>query len=322
MKKEQIGIVGLGLLGRGIAACFLAKGFEVVAVDVNEQQHETALHHIQQSLADLVEKGRLEAEALTTWQNRFQISTEFKLLKDCTFVVESVTESRDTKRDVLAKIEESLVSESAVIASNTSAIPITELQNSLRHADRVVGMHWAEPAHVTRFMELIRGEKTSDEALKQAEGMAHRLGKEPSLVLKDSPGFIVNRIGYAIYREALQIMREGIADADTIDRSLRNTLGLWAGFCGPLGWIDLTGGPKGYARAMRPVMSTLSKEDVLDPYLEDLAVKGARGIINGQGFYQYTADESTSLEESYREHAWKVSQDLDQQFPLPSNKQS
>ena len=176
-------------------------------------------------------------------------------------------------------------------------------------------MHWAEPAHATRFLEIVRGEHTSDETLQKTTDLARRLGKDPSLCQKEIPGFIVNRIGYAMYREALNLLESGVADVETIDRSVRNALGLWTTVCGPFRWIDLTGGPELYFKAMKPVMPTLSKADEPAAKMRELAESGARGILNGRGFYNYTAEEAQRWEELYRRHAWRVAQMQNEYFP-------
>ena len=128
---------------------------------------------------------------------------------------------------------EAVVAADVPIASNTSALPITTLQEGRLHPERFLGMHWAEPAYATRFLELIRGQHTSDAAMTKANSLATALGKEPCVVAKDVPGFIVNRLGYAMYREAVNMLESGVADAATIDRAFRNACGIWASLCGP-----------------------------------------------------------------------------------------
>jgi 3-hydroxybutyryl-CoA dehydrogenase len=177
-------------------------------------------------------------------------------------------------------------------------------------------MHWAEPAHATRFMELVRGAQTSDETLRVTAAMARRLGKEPCVCQKDIPGFIVNRIGYAMYREAMNIMQSGVADAATIDTAMRNAFGLWASVCGPLRWIDITGGPALYAKAMAHVVPSLSALPHVPAPIQKLADEGACGITNGKGFYNYTEEEARHWEELYRKHAWRVTKMQNEYFPL------
>lgn len=313
--SPQVAVVGLGLLGRGIAACFLRHGMHVVALDRGEAELAAAREAIARMIDELIDAGLAQPEVRQHWAARYRAVTDYTQLADCTFVVESVPEDPATKAEALDRIE-AVVAPTVVIASNTSAIPISSLQNGRCHPGRLVGMHWAEPAHATRFMELIRGDQTSDAAFQAAADMARRVGKEPCLCQKDIPGFIVNRLAYAMYREAQALLDAGVADADSIDRAMRNALGLWATLCGPLRWIDLSGGPELYAKAMEPVLPTLSRNEQLSPVFAELAASGAQGIRNGRGFYNYTPEEARQWAELYRQHAWRVAKMQDEYFPL------
>ena len=317
-KPERIAVVGLGLLGRGIVTSFLGHGFEVVAFDASQQQQSDARGHVEQMIGELVDLAGLDAGLRQEWSGRYLPVTDYEALGDCSFVVESVTEDLSVKNEVFDHIE-AHVSSSTVIASNSSAIPVSELQQRRKHPDRFLGMHWASPAHATRFMEVIPGRDTSVQALEFTLALARRLGKEPCVCQKEVPGFIVNRIGYAMYREALHLLESGVADAETIDLSVRNAMGLWATVCGPLRWIDLTGGPELYARAMRQVLPSLSKADELPPLMQKLADSGARGISNGRGFFNYTPEQAQHWEELYRKHAWRVAALQNEYFPIIEN---
>jgi 3-hydroxybutyryl-CoA dehydrogenase len=190
----------------------------------------------------------------------------------------------------------------------------------LRHdPERFVGMHWFEPAYATRFLELIPGELTSEATMASATGLALCCGKEPSVLKKDVPGFVVNRIGYAIYREALHILESGIADAETIDRSFRNACGVWSTICGPLQWIDLTGGPLLYAECMARVLPTLSNATEPPDAIRRLAEQGARGIANGRGFYNDTPEEAERLEARFHQHAWRANFAMNEYYPLQNS---
>jgi 3-hydroxybutyryl-CoA dehydrogenase len=318
MNPQRVGVVGLGLLGRGITACFLGHGFEVVAFARNEQTHAAVREHIEQMMDELVDLGGFDAGLRQSWPARYFPTTDYAALRDCSFVVESVLEDIAIKHEVFDQIEAE-VSSATIIASNSSAIPITQLQQRRQHPERFLAMHWAEPAHATRFMEIIRGERTSEATIQTTLSLARRLGKEPSLLQKEIPGFIANRIGYAMYREALSLLDSGVADAETIDRSVRNALGLWATVCGPLRWIDLTGGPELYAKAVQHVLPTLNNSTELPPVLKKLTQTGARGIVNGRGFYNYTPEEARCWEELYRRHAWRVAQMQNEYFPVKDN---
>ncbi len=295
MNNERIGVVGLGLLGRGIAACFLAHGFRVVALTKGGVEgYTTARGYIARALAEYAQHTGSDV-ALDSWQERYSEAAGFADFADCTFVVESVTEDPAAKQEVFDGLE-AVLEAGVPVASNTSALPISLLQQSRRHPERFVGMHWAEPAHATRFLELIRGEQTSDTALERAAELGRRLGKEPCVVRKDVPGFIANRLGYAMYREAVHLVETGVADMETIDRSFRNACGLWASICGPFRWIDITGGPGLYARAMKGVLPTLDNSPELPRTLQDPP----------DTFYSYEPGDVERWHEQLHRNAWSL----------------
>ena len=318
MNSQRVGVVGLGLLGRGIVGCFLGHGFQVVALSRSEEKQGIIQGQIEKMIRELVEFGGFDATLQETWQKRFVPTTNYIDLSDSSIVVESVIEDADVKQAVFDQIEAN-VPDSTIIASNSSAIPISRLQQSRKHPERFLAMHWAEPAHATRFMEIIRGELTSEQTIQTTLMIARKLGKEPSLLQKDIPGFIVNRIGYAMYREALSLVESGIADIETVDRSVRNALGLWATVCGPFRWMDLTGGPELYTKAMQQVLPTLNNSHELSSKMRKLAESGARGILSGHGFYDYKPDEAKQWEDLYRHHAWRVTQMQNEYFPLSTD---
>lgn len=302
---RTIGVAGLGLLGRGIAACCLAHGFHVVAFTRRQTTHTEARRYIGLAINELIEHADFPAALRDQWEERYEAVTDLGAFEPCEFVIETVLEDRDIKRGVFDAIEAALAA-NVVIASNTSALPITLLQTDRAHPERFVGMHWAEPAHATRFCELIRGEHTSDKAFDTAANLARSVGKDPSLVQRDVPGFIVNRIGYAMYREALNLVEMGVADIETVDRSCRNALGLWATLCGPFRWMDITGGPALYAKAMAGVWPSLSSRTDLPPDLRERLEAGQRGAADGKGFYTYDDAERERWERLLLEHGWTV----------------
>ncbi len=314
LRSRPVAVIGLGLLGHGIAACFLCRGFRVIGLCHPSDDQRAILSNIDDLIQEAVSEQACAESLMSEWRGRFVLTTKVTDIRDCGFVVESVTEDAKIKAELFDTVEAN-VSEDIVIATNTSAIPISLLQQSLKHPQRFLGMHWAGPAHATRFIELIRGEQTGDAAFAITAELSRLLGKEPSLCRKDVPGFIVNRIAYAMYREALHLLETGVADAETIDTAMRNGLGLWAGICGPLRWIDISGGPALYAKAMRRVLPTLSKADDVPPVMQVLAAENARGSAGGHGFYDYTEEEAKRWAELYRRHAWRVGKMLDDEFP-------
>lgn len=315
MNDEAVAVVGLGFLGRGIAASLLMHGYRVLAFDQTVDQLSEAQASVAAAINEAIEHGASPGALADDWRQRYHPTTSIDELASATFVIESVTEDARLKASVFDELER-VIGPAVPIASNTSAIPISSMQQLRRHPERFLGMHWAEPAHATRFLEIIRGEQTGDDAYEQARLLAIRCGKEPCVVAQDIPGFIANRLGYAIYREAMHLVSAGIADAETVDRSFRNSIGLWATLCGPFRWIDLTGGPALYAKAMEPVLPMLNDDRRLPSWFERLRAENAQGIANGQGVFHYAPEEAKAWEEQYRLHAWKIKNIVDDIRPL------
>lgn len=315
MDSRTIGVAGLGLLGRGIAACLLGHGFQVIAFTRQAATHARARDYITRAIDELISRAGFPASLADDWPGRYTPVDALEAFGPCEFVIESVVEEAIPKQQVFDRIE-AVVGPAVPIASNTSAMPISGLQRDRRHPERLLGMHWAEPAHATRFMELIRGEQTSQAAFDAAVALARATGKDPSIVEKDVPAFIVNRLGYAMYREACHILEQGIADVETIDRSCRNGMGLWAAVCGPLRWIDISGGPALYARTLAGVLPDLCNDSELPETFRKLREDDARGTANGRGFYQYTEQEAAAWEQRFLDYAWTVREVHNKYFPL------
>jgi 3-hydroxybutyryl-CoA dehydrogenase len=314
MKIKTVGVAGLGLLGRGIVACFLGHGFHVIGFTQRPETHEQASRYIATAIQDLIERADFPARLSSDWQDSYRQVSALADLGSCDFVIESVVEDLTVKQEVFDQLE-AVLPVDIPIASNTSSIPVTLLQRGRKHPERFLGMHWAEPAHATRFLELVRGEQTEDAPFNTAAALAARIGKEPSLVQKDVPGFIANRLAYAMYREAVHILEMRVADVETIDRSFRNSVGLWATICGPFRWIDLTGGPASYGRALEGVLPSLCSAIELPETLRTFIEKDAYGMAAGEGFYKYSEGDIRRWEELLREHAWTVCDLMSRYFP-------
>jgi 3-hydroxybutyryl-CoA dehydrogenase len=316
MDSECIGVVGLGFLGRGIATCLLAHGFRVVGYTTGEHEYQRARDYIAKGIGELIDRASFPSSLRDEWPDRFLEAGGYSDFAQCGFVIESVFEDLGVKQSVFDQLE-AVLQDSTPVGSNTSAIPISLLQKGRRFPARFLGMHWSEPAYATRFLELIKGDQTSDAVLQVADGLGRRTGKEPSMVQEDVPGFIANRLGYAMYREAIHLLESGVGDAETIDRAFRNACGLWATLCGPFRWIDITGGPALYARAMERVLPTLSTSGELPETLKTMLAENRRGVIDGKGFYAYEPGDASRWETLLHEHAWEVWRLQQRYHPLP-----
>ncbi|MEX1039101.1 MAG: 3-hydroxyacyl-CoA dehydrogenase family protein [Pirellulaceae bacterium] len=282
MKYNRVGIIGLGIMGRGICTALVAHGIRTIGLDIRPESFAQAKTQIEAGLAQLGNSS--------DWQPLFEEATDLTSLADCDFVIENLPEELALKRKIIASLEE-VVRPETPIASNTSALPITLLQQGMKHPERIVGMHWAEPCHLTQFLEIIRGDETSAETAESAAALGRMVGKDPTIVLRDVPGFIVNRLAYAMYREAFWMLENGVADVETIDRTFIAGFSIWANVAGPFRWMDLTGLPA-YAEAMARLLPELSQATEVPPLMRELVDSGALGIANGRGFYQYSEEEA------------------------------
>jgi 3-hydroxybutyryl-CoA dehydrogenase len=309
-----VGVVGLGRLGRGIAACLLGHRIPVVGWAPSDAEHADARAFIDTAITELIERAHFPPSLRDQWADLYTPTSSLAELSGCTFIIESVLEDLAVKQTTFDAIE-SAVGADVPIASNTSAIPICRLQAGRRVPGRFLGMHWAQPCHATRFLELIRGEQTSDAALAAAQALSLACGKEPCLVQKDVPGFIVNRLGYAMYREALHLIEMGVADAETIDRAFRNACGLWASLDGPLRWMDISGGPALYAKVMQDLLPHLSRATELPPPMAEMLASGAHGTANGRGFYAYEPGDAARWDRAFTDHVWAIRRLQDEERP-------
>jgi 3-hydroxybutyryl-CoA dehydrogenase len=321
MRFDSVGVIGLGFLGRGIAASLLSAGLRVIAVESQQQALVEARRYIETAISEIVSHGGMSAQEAVPWTERYSASASLADLKCCPFVIESVTEDLAVKRSLFDELE-GMVAADVPIASNTSALPITLLQQARKHPSRFLGMHWAEPAYATRFLEIIRGDHTSDAAIDAAMELGRVTEKEPCIVNQDIPGFIANRLGYAMYREAANLLELGIADVGTIDRAFCNAFGTWAALCGPFRWIDITGGPELYAKAMTGVLPTLSTLSEVPSSFRERRERGERGTINGRGFYTYQDGDAERWQKLQHEHAWAIRRLQDHSHPLKKDNEA
>jgi 3-hydroxybutyryl-CoA dehydrogenase len=315
MTGQTIGVAGLGLLGRGIAACLLAHGFRVVGYDPADAARTAARAHIAADVEDLVRRGGFPTGLPGEWPARYTEAAGYDGFAPCDFVIESVVEDLGVKRHVFEQLE-SVIGPAVPVASNTSALPITLLQRDRKHPRRFVGHHWCAPAHLTRFLEVIRGDETDDATIDAAMTLGRACGKEPCLVRRDVRGFVVNRLGYAVYREAFHLLESGVADVETIDRAFQQVIGMWSSVAGPFRWMDITGLPA-YAAVMRRLFPDLSNATEVPATMQELIDAGHTGSASGQGFYCYAPGEAERWEKLLTEHVWRFREMQDAYFASP-----
>ncbi len=283
-------------MGSSIATCILAAGHTVTSLIKDMSTAGEARDRIRGFLEQLRAEALLPEEPETIL-SRLTITDDVADMQGIEVVIESIIESVAEKKSVYQRLE-TVLSPTAIIGSNTSAIPVTILQEGLQHPERVLGIHWAEPAHITRFMEIICGNASDVQYAYKMVALAESWGKEPSVLKKDIRGFITNRIMYAMLREAFHLVENGYATIEDVDRSLRNDLGYWITFAGPFRFMDLTGIPA-YLTVMKDLFPELSNTTETPELMEKLVAEGARGVQNAQGFYPYTEASAARWEEQF-----------------------
>jgi 3-hydroxybutyryl-CoA dehydrogenase len=279
---RQIAVIGTGTMGRGIAYLSAVAGYETVIHDVEQSALEAARASIESTLEKGVEKGKVTREAAGAAAGRLQLASELEpALRNADLIVEAVPEDAELKRDLFAQAD-LFCSENAIMASNTSSISITSLADNVERPDRFVGMHFFNPPHVMKLIEIVRGERTSDDTVATVREVAERMGKTP-IIVRDVPGFATSRLGVAIGLEAMRMLEEGVAAAADIDRAME--LG-YNHPMGPLRLSDLVGLDVRLGIA-EYLAQTLGPRFEPPRILRELVEAGKLGKKTGEGFYRW-----------------------------------
>lgn len=220
MEVSKVGVMGAGAMGSGIAQLAAQAGYQVVLNDLEMSFVEKGLKRMDDFLTKSVQKGKVTEEQKNQILGRISKSTDLTDFKDVDLAIEVIIENLELKKKAFTQLDDVCKPE-AYLASNTSSMPITVLGNATKRPERVVGMHFFNPAPIMRLVEVIRGYYTSDESVAVAFQVAQKMGKTPVEVKKDSPGFIVNRLMMAQYIEAIRLLEEGVASIEDIDKAVK-----------------------------------------------------------------------------------------------------
>jgi 3-hydroxybutyryl-CoA dehydrogenase len=278
----RVGVVGLGTMGAGIAQVSVQAGFDTVGREVTDELAERGRSTIDRYLTRGVEKGRMTADERTAALQRLTLTTELADFADCDLVIEAVLEELPLKRDVFAELDR-VCRPDAVLATNTSALSVAEIAEGTAHPERVVGMHFFNPAPVLPLVEIVRAPRSSHDAVRTAYDWAEGAGKQP-VHCNDTPGFIVNRILIPLLNDCVRVLDEAGVEPEDMDKAMTNGAG-WP--MGPCALIDLIGIDV-HVHASEALHEKLHEERMAPPErLVRMQAEGHLGRKSGRGFYSY-----------------------------------
>lgn len=285
---RRIGVVGSGAMGRGIAQLFAQSGGTVRLYDSDPAALESAIASVTDVFAKLVDKGRMSAEAAAAAHARLESADALSALADCDLIIEAIVERLDAKRELFVQLE-SIVTDDAVLATNTSSLSVTAIAATCRRPQRVAGLHFFNPVPLMKVVEVVDGLRTDTTVVERLLALTRLTGHVP-VVARDTPGFIVNHAGRGFGTEALKALGEGTADVPTIDRILREQVSFEGqGFkLGPFELFDLTG-----LDVSQPVMESIYRQFYDEPRFRPSVIGAQRlaaglyGRKSGEGFYPY-----------------------------------
>jgi 3-hydroxybutyryl-CoA dehydrogenase len=282
MEVRKVGVVGLGTMGAGIAQVCVQAGVETVGREVTDELGQAARGRVEHYLGRGVEKGRLSAAVSAAALERLTTTTELEDLAGCDLVIEAVVEELDVKRALFADLDRLLRPE-AVLATNTSALSVTDIAGATKRRERVVGMHFFNPAPVLPLVEIVRTEESTEEAVETAYAFAERIGKRP-IRCGDTPGFVVNRILIPLLNDCVRVLDEADVTPEDLDTAM--TAGLnWP--IGPCALIDLIGIDV-HVHASEALRSALGEARMEPPpRLLQMREEGRLGRKTGTGFFTY-----------------------------------
>jgi 3-hydroxybutyryl-CoA dehydrogenase len=290
---NRVGVVGAGVMGAGIAQVFAQQGYSVILNDLNDDILGVAKKRIADTLALLQDHGILTREKAAAAVKNVTYSTGLDALSGVDMVVEAIPEKIELKQSLFKGLD-GRFSPEVILASNTSGISISSIASVAKNPDRVIGMHWWNPPYIIPVIEIIKGEKTDKGVVEAISKLVVRLNKKPVLVKKDVPGFLGNRMQYALMREAVYLLQAGVASAEDIDTMVKAGFGFKFPVIGPLETIDMAGMDIFY-NVSRYLYGKLDGSKEPQRLVEEKFKEKKLGMKTGEGFYDYKNIDVKSL---------------------------
>lgn len=289
MNEKKVVMAGAGVMGASLAQVYALAGYETYVYDIYEAGLEKGKHLIALNQEMMVKEGLITEEESKAACDRMEFTLDKECFRDCCLVVESTVERMDIKQNFFAEISE-IAPKEALLATNTSGLKISEIAKACKHPERFMGQHWLNPPHLLPLCEIIAGEKTSPENVQKMRKLVEGLGKQP-VVVADINGFIINRIQFAVLREALHIVDIGAATIEDVDTVLKAGMGLRYAALGPFGVADF-GGLDTFDHINSYLNAELDDSKVGNKRLHEMVEAGKLGVKSGQGFYDYSGDKA------------------------------
>ncbi|MHB8076422.1 3-hydroxyacyl-CoA dehydrogenase family protein [Desulfosporosinus fructosivorans] len=307
VKFKRIAVLGAGMMGSGLAQIFATKSYSTIVYDTQRSQFQKSLNTITTNLKLMADHGIGEECAIDSILSRIMFVNRLEEVADADFVFECVPENMDLKQNIMKQLDH-LCKPSTILATNTSVMSITEIAKKAFNRGRIVGTHFWNPPFLIPLVEVVKAEDTEDQVMDLTLQFLKKVGKRPVRVNKDVPGFVANRLQHALWREAVSIVENGIADPATVDECIKNSFGMRLPVLGPFENIDMAG-----------TVLTLSIHDYIFKYLENTTeasallkekvANGDLGFKSGKGFQEWSPESIEKSNKKLLEYLLKVTKE-------------
>ena len=289
LNRNKAVVAGMGIMGASLCQVYALAGYETWGYNVSETGIERGKHLIALNQESMIKEGLITQEESDSAVARIHFTQDKEVFRDCSVAVESIVENLDIKRDFFREISE-IAPKETLLCTNTSGFHITEIAEACKYPERFMGQHWLNPPHLLPLCEIIAGAKTSQENVQKMRKLVMDMGKQP-VVVGDINGFIINRIQFAVLREALHIVAIGAATYEDVDTVLKAGMGLRYAALGPFGIAD-HGGINTFDHITSYLNADLADDKDESPVLKKMVEEGKLGVKSGAGFYDYSGDKA------------------------------